>query len=49
MTEILIGQAKRKMMGNDLFWEFFEYDSRMPNLFIDLKWSGYELVGDVQE
>ena len=41
MTEILIGQAKREMIGNDIFWDFCEYDPRMPHLFIDLKWSGY--------
>lgn len=41
MTEKLIGQAKRGMIGNDLFWDFLEYDPRMPNHFIDLKWRGY--------
>lgn len=41
MTEKLIGQAKRKMIGNDLFWDFTKYDPKMPHLFIDLKWSGY--------
>ena len=24
MKEILIGQAKREMLGNDLFWEFIK-------------------------
>lgn len=41
MAEMLIGQAKRKLSGNDLFWEFLMYDSKMPSHFIDLKWSGY--------
>lgn len=41
MTEVLIGQAKREMHRNDLFWEFLKYDSRMPDHFIDLTWSGY--------
>lgn len=41
MTEILLGQAKREMIGNDLFWDFSIYDPRMPHLFIRLKWSGY--------
>lgn len=41
MTEKLIGQAKREMIGNDLFWDFHKYDPKMPHLFIDLKWSGY--------
>ena len=41
MTEKLIGQAKREMIGNDIFWHFHAYDFRMPHLFIDLKWSGY--------
>lgn len=41
MKEILIGQAKRKMLGNDLFWEFIKYDHDMPDHFVELKWSGY--------
>lgn len=41
MTEKLIGQAKREMIGNDIFWDFHMYDFKMPHLFIDLKWSGY--------
>ena len=41
MTEKLIGQAKREMIGNDIFWDFHMYDTRMPHLFIDLKWRGY--------
>ena len=31
MTEKLIGQAKREMIGNDLFWSFLKYDSGMPD------------------
>ena len=41
MTEILLGQAKHERIGNDLFWNFFEYDDEMPGHFINLKWSGY--------
>lgn len=41
MTEILLGQAKREMIRNDLFWDFLKYDQGMPDHFIDLKWSGY--------
>lgn len=41
MEEKLIGQAKRSLLGNDLFWSFHKYDPGMPHLFIDLKWSGY--------
>lgn len=41
MTEILLGQAKHKRLGNDLFWEFHEYDEGMPGHFINLRWSGY--------
>lgn len=29
------------MLGNDLFWDFWEYDQDMPGLFIRLKWTGY--------
>ncbi len=35
MTEKLIGQAKREMIGNDIFWDFHMYDFKMPHLFID--------------
>lgn len=41
MAEILIGQAKREMIGNDLFWSFLKYDGGMPGHFIDLTWRGY--------
>ena len=41
MTEILLGQARHERLGNDLFWDFFEYDDGMPNHFINLRWSGY--------
>lgn len=41
MTEILLGRAKREMIGNDLFWSFLKYDGGMPGHFIDLTWSGY--------
>lgn len=41
MEEKLIGQAKRSLLRNDLFWEFLKYDETMPGYFIDLKWSGY--------
>ena len=41
MAEKLIGQAKRDMLGNDLFWEFLKYDDTMPGHFIDLRWTGY--------
>ena len=40
MSEILIGQAKREMLGNDLFWGFVEYDHDMPDRFINLNWMG---------
>lgn len=39
MKEILIGQAKRKMLGNDLFWEFIKYDHDMPDHAWWTKWS----------
>lgn len=41
MAEKLIGQAKRDMLGNDLFWRFLKYDDAMPGHFIDLSWTGY--------
>nr|DAH96744.1 MAG TPA: hypothetical protein [Caudoviricetes sp.] len=41
MEEKLIGQAKRSLLGNDLFWEFLKYDEAMPDHFIDLQWTGY--------
>ena len=41
MSEKLIGQAKRDMLGNDLFWRFLKYDESMPEHFIDLNWTGY--------
>ena len=41
MTEKLIGQAKRTMLGNDLFWKFLKFDPSMPDHFIRLKWIGY--------
>lgn len=41
MSEILIGQAERNMLDNDLFWRFLEYDHDMPGNFIDLRWTGY--------
>ena len=41
MTEVLLGQAKREMIGNDLFWSFLKHDGGMPGNFIDLTWTGY--------
>ena len=41
MSEVLIGKARHARLGNDLFWEFLEYDKDMPGHFIDLKWCGY--------
>ena len=41
MSEKLIGQAERDMLGNDLFWRFPKYDDGMPGHFIDLRWTGY--------
>ena len=41
MAEKLIGQAERKMLGNDLYWNFLKYDPDMPDHFIELKWIGY--------
>ncbi len=41
MTEKLIGQAERDMLGNDLFWRFLKYDDAMPGHFIDPRWTGY--------
>lgn len=41
MSEKLIGQAKRDMLGNDLFWRFLKYDDAMSGHFIDLRWTGY--------
>ena len=41
MSERLIGQAERDMLGNDLFWRFLKYDDSMPGHFIDLRWTGY--------
>ena len=41
MSEKLIGQAERTLLGNDLFWNFHKYDQEMPDLFIRLKWIGY--------
>ena len=41
MTEKLIGQAERDMLGNDLLWRFLKYDDAMPGHFIDLRWTGY--------
>lgn len=41
MSEKLIGQAERKLMWNDLFWNFLKYDPDMPDHFIRLKWIGY--------
>lgn len=42
MTEVLLGQAKHKRLGNDLFWEFHKYGDRMAGRFIDLTWTGYD-------
>lgn len=41
MAEKLIGQAERKMLGNDLYWDFSEHDQNAPGYFIRLKWIGY--------
>lgn len=41
MEEKLIGQAKREMLGNDLYWDFIKLDWNMPDHFIRLKWIGY--------
>ena len=41
MSEKLIGQAERDMIGNDLFWRFLKYDDGMPGHFIDFRWTGY--------
>ena len=41
MSERLIGQAERDMLGYDLFWRFIKYDDGMPGHFIDLRWTGY--------
>lgn len=38
MEEKLIGQAKREMLGNDLYWDFIKLDWNMPDHFIRLKW-----------
>lgn len=39
MSEKLIGQAKRVMLGNDIFWEFSAFDENMN--WVSLGWTGY--------
>lgn len=41
MSETLIGQAKRELLGNDIFWTFRKYDRDMPGHLIKLEWTGY--------
>ena len=51
MTEKYVGQAKRTMLGNDLFWEYRDFvvdeddhlveddDGRLE--WLELRWTGY--------